>query len=161
MPVRNWFVPHRRHAQPLLLPDAARHETNHGSPRFSPKRSCQMRCLWFMRGGILVVETQKSVKRGQELTVAYLPTTGTCEAGQRKSQPVRRCLSGPEEALAQGGEWVSSRLRRMAFAFSLPGPSSARHSSQSARPSASPASAGAAARRAGQKSPQGRAATFW
>ncbi|CAJ1403218.1 unnamed protein product [Effrenium voratum] len=69
--------------------------------------SCSPTCLWFMRGGILVVETQKSVKRGQELTVAYLPTTGTCEVRRKRLRKAfgftcqcRRCCaeSRPKES---------------------------------------------------------------
>eukprot|EP00419_Tripos_fusus_P042281 CAMPEP_0172795316 /NCGR_PEP_ID=MMETSP1074-20121228/210423_1 /TAXON_ID=2916 /ORGANISM="Ceratium fusus, Strain PA161109" /LENGTH=241 /DNA_ID=CAMNT_0013632403 /DNA_START=279 /DNA_END=1000 /DNA_ORIENTATION=- len=39
--------------------------------------SCSPTCLWFVRGGVLIVETVKPVKRGEELTIPYLPMCGS------------------------------------------------------------------------------------
>merc|ERR1712008_605582 len=39
--------------------------------------SCSPTCLWFVRGGVLMVETVKPVKRGEELTIPYLPICGS------------------------------------------------------------------------------------
>ncbi|CAE7535493.1 ASHR1 [Symbiodinium sp. CCMP2592] len=42
--------------------------------------SCDPSCLWFVRDGVLVLEAQRRVRRGGELTIAYLSITGNREA---------------------------------------------------------------------------------
>eukprot|EP00928_Gymnodinium_smaydae_P089113 TRINITY_DN73115_c0_g1_i1.p1 TRINITY_DN73115_c0_g1~~TRINITY_DN73115_c0_g1_i1.p1 ORF type:complete len:416 (+),score=53.99 TRINITY_DN73115_c0_g1_i1:54-1301(+) len=42
--------------------------------------SCAPNCLWFVRGGVLFVETTQAVRRGEELTIPYLPVARRCDA---------------------------------------------------------------------------------
>ncbi|OLQ12586.1 Histone-lysine N-methyltransferase ASHR1 [Symbiodinium microadriaticum] len=46
--------------------------------------SCDPSCLWFVRDGVLVLEAQRRVRRGGELTIAYLSITGNREARQQR-----------------------------------------------------------------------------
>ncbi|CAK0869435.1 unnamed protein product, partial [Prorocentrum cordatum] len=56
--------------------------------------SCEPSCLWFVRGGILVVEALRGVRRGEELTIQYLPVNGPFQARRRRLQEAFgfRCL---------------------------------------------------------------------
>merc|ERR1719296_21367 len=46
--------------------------------------SCAPSCLWFVRGGVLVVETVRPVAKGEELTIQYLPVTGNLTERRRR-----------------------------------------------------------------------------
>ncbi|CAE7240331.1 Smyd3, partial [Symbiodinium pilosum] len=46
--------------------------------------SCNPSCIWFVRGGLLVLEAQRRVRRGGELTIAYLPIHGNREVRQQR-----------------------------------------------------------------------------
>jgi len=46
--------------------------------------SCFPSCLWFVRSGTLIVETLRVVRRGEELTIAYLPVSGTVTQRRRR-----------------------------------------------------------------------------
>merc|ERR1712232_182217 len=42
--------------------------------------SCSPSCLWYVRGGVLIVETLRVVSKGEALTIPYLPVSRSCDA---------------------------------------------------------------------------------
>merc|ERR1711933_656059 len=46
--------------------------------------SCAPSCMWFVRGGVLFVETVRPVQKGEELTIPYLPVSGSVAARRRR-----------------------------------------------------------------------------
>lgn len=99
--------------------------------------SCAPTCLWFVRGGVLVVETARAVRPGEELTIQYLPATGILADRRRQIKDTfgfhclcHRCVA--EEASDNKARPRSPR-KRPAGAVAHAGASLAVESGPSAR----------------------------
>ena len=75
--------------------------------------SCAPTCMWFVDQGVLVVETLQAVKKNEELSIAYLPVSRSCDAERGGRQRRLRdqfgftcaCVRCSEEgAVVRGGE---------------------------------------------------------
>lgn len=87
--------------------------------------SCSPSCLWFVRGGVLVVETVRPVRIGEELTIPYLPVSGGVVSRRRRIRATfgfhclcRRC--DEEDAAASEKKTTRATLRRAAQVAGVP-----------------------------------------